>query len=170
MRRNTADGITVCLWSDGGVTGLLGVRLRGVPARPRRADALEVGRLFLGEACLVSQSELADLYVAAKKARKIDSLPGTVRRLFSESRRPRRPVLSWRVLETARDGKPQQRVAVLPRLRWPGLAVWDYCGGRGSSRGRYELVREVARDGCYESHGFRFRNLADMWAHLEGCL
>lgn len=167
MRRNTADGITVCLWSDGGVTGLLGMRLRGVPARPRRPDALAVGRLFMGEVCLFDQAELGSLYVAAKKARKIDSMPGTVLRLMREAQKPRRPVLSWHVLETDRDGKPQERVAVLPRLRWPGLAVWDYCGGRNSSRGRYELVREVSRDGCYESHGFRFRNLDDMWAHLE---
>ncbi len=82
---------------------------------------------------------------------------------------PRAPAaISWTVTRADRDGRPTERVAILPRIRWPGLAVFDYCGGPGSKDGRYVLVRRLqgTRD-SYGTTGFAFKNLAALWAHLE---
>lgn len=179
MRRRTFDGIDVYLWDDGAVTGALGYGLRGVPVRrPTGAAirrALVAGRLLLGELCIWRAAELGDLYAAARRAADIDGLPGTMRRIMRERRAkadaPATPLLSWAVVATDRDGKPTERVARLPRIRWPGLAVWDFCGGPGSSRGRYVLMSRIAGAGTgdetYKDTGLAFSRLDRMWAHLR---
>lgn len=175
MRRRTADGIDVCLWDDGALTGSLGYRLRGVPMRrPRAPDAIatarRAGALLLGEVCLWESSELAVLFAACERAARLDGLPGTARRLVRERReREARPRLSWTTLQTDRDGVTTLRFAALPRLFWPGLGVWDTCGKAGSAGGRYELVSRLpqSRD-TYVATGFRFATLVDLWTHLRG--
>ncbi len=166
-RATSFDGVTVCLWSDGGLTGRLGRYIKGLPARPRTANAIAAGRLFLQCIDLYEQREFAQLYKAARKACRLDAQPGTVRRFYSEaSRRDSRPSVKWEVLRTDSRGKATERVTILPRLRWPGLVVFDFCGGPGSASGRYQLF---SRDGdCARPTGFAFRNLADLWSHLEG--
>lgn len=173
MRRHTADGIEICLWENGAITGALGIGLRGVPvARPKTEAAVNLarrtGRLMLGEVCLYDADELSALYIAARKAALSDGLPGTLRAAYRAAR-DRRALLAfnWTVLSADRDGNATERVARLPRLRWPGVAVWDYCGGPGSSRGRYHLVRETQRgSGTYAETGFVFGTLSALCAHL----
>jgi hypothetical protein len=167
-RRRTLDGYDVCLWDDGAITGALGYRINGVPMRrPRteaaRALARTAGRLLLGEACIRNLAELGPVYAAAERAAREDGLPGTLRRYLNEARLP---TLAWTVLHADRDGRPVERVARLPRLRWPGLVVWDFCGGPGSANGRYVLMT-ATRDGTAYPTGLAFRNLAALWAHLR---
>lgn len=169
-RRRSADGLDLCLWSDGMVTGALGFRIRGIPCRRPRTNqaqdlALKAGRLFLGEACIFDRDELPALYQAAEKAARLDGLPGTVRRLVRQAQEPKGPALSWAVLHSDRDGKPTERVCHLPRLAWPGMVVFDFCGHVHSSRGRYRLFSE--RGGACHDTGFAFRNLAELQAHLR---
>lgn len=174
MRRRTADGIDVCLWEDGAITGSLGYRLNGVPLRrPRTAAAIatarRAGRLLLGEVCIHDAADLGELYVAAEAAARGDGLPGTMRRIYRKRQERRAlPPLAWKVTSTDRNGQPTERQAMLPRLRWPGLAVFDYCGGPGSNGGRYVLCGLVAgtRD-TYQATGLAFTRLADLWAHLS---
>lgn len=181
MRRRTFDGVDVCLWSDGCVTGSLGRGLSGVPMRRPRtvaalSRALAAGRLMLGEVCIREAGELGALYAACERAARLDAMPGTVRRILRESKQ-RAPSISpnWTVVSADRDGTATERVCRLPRLRWPGLVVVDYCGGPGSRDGRYVLC-DVKRsrhpvsgvDAEYlVSTGFAFRNLPALWAHLE---
>jgi len=178
--RLTADGVRVCLWDDGAVTGALGYKLRDVPMRRPRTDearqsARKAGRLLLGECCLWDAAELGELYAACVKAAAIDNMPGTVRRLVREARaKPVRLALRWVVTHTDARGTPIERTVRLPRLRWPGLHVFDFCGGPGSARGRYVLFEERmssapgVRSGLalYQT-GFAFRTLTDLWAHLD---
>lgn len=63
------------------------------------------------------------------------------------------------MIEADRDGNPRVRCWRLPRLRWPGLAVWN----DGSA---YSIWREVGRTGTYAPTGIAFSNLADLSAHL----
>lgn len=82
--RQTFDGIGIAMWCDGAVTGCLGAGLRNVPVARPRTDAsrvLEVraARLFLGEVCLHSASDLGPLHKACRWAAARDGLPGTVR-------------------------------------------------------------------------------------------
>lgn len=166
-RRLTADGIAVVAWSDGSVTGRFGA-LDGVPVRrPRTVAASQLARsaawLLLGEACLYDADELPRLYAACEKVARRGGLPGDVR---AEMRRVRVPPLAWTVAATDRDGTPTERYARLPRLRWPGLVVLDFCGGQGSSRGRYVLARETGRSGTVMPTGFAFTTLEALWAHL----
>lgn len=183
-RRHTFDGYDVCLWSDGAVTGALGRGLRGVPiARPRtpeaQALALKAGRLLLGEVCLWKAEELGDLYKAAKKAARGSGLPGDVRAEMKRQADAVPPIsIVWTVLIADRNGKPTERFGRLPRLLYPGLGIWDFCGGPGSSRGRYALVKRIptqwGRDGSRTSDetwsdtGFTFHRLADLYKHLRG--
>ena len=135
MRRSTSDGIDICLWSDGMITGAMGYRIRGVPAgRPRTTEsqrlALRAGRLLLGEVCLYDRAELGAVYAAARKAAAKDGLPGTLRaEIRKAEKRPAQIPIAWTVLATDRDGKARERFGRLPRLRWPGRAVFDFCGG-----------------------------------------
>ena len=66
-------GIGVVVWSDGAITGRLGVALRGVPvARPRtpeaRTAALRAAWMFADEACLYDADEIGALYAACRWA------------------------------------------------------------------------------------------------------
>jgi hypothetical protein len=171
MRRRTFDGFDVCLWDDGAVTGALGYRLRGVPVRrPRTAEGVTLARtagaLLLGAVCLYNIGELGPVYAAAEKAARLDGLPGTMRSILREAKAGMHPTLTWTVLHADRDGNPRERVARLPRLRWPALIVWDFCGGPGSAHGRYVLMNSD-RNGTCTVTGHAFRRLADLWAHLE---
>lgn len=173
MRRRTADGFEINLWENGAVTGALGIGLRGVPVRRPKspeaiADARKAGALMLGEACLYDVDELPVVYEAATRAARIDNMPGTLRRLLRERRaRMGRVTLQWTVTETDREGTPRERVCRLPRLRWPGLVVFDFCGGPGSQRGRYRLFRTtLAAPDTATDTGFAFRTLDALWRHL----
>lgn len=168
-RRKTSDGIIVVMWSDGAITGALGRGLPGVPiARPRsakgRAMSIQAAWLFMGEVELYDLADVGPLYAACRKVARLGGLPGDVRAQMRGLDQAS-PTPSWVVLSADRDGRPTERVWVLPRLRWPGLAVWDTCG---SARGRYEIVAEVARGaGTYQTTGMRFRRLAQLFRHLE---
>lgn len=171
MTRKTADGITAHLWSDGGITAEMGYRLaKGVPVRRRLGGekldrALKAGRLMLGDIGWYDRDEAPKLYAAAEKAA---VRGGDERDMRAILREQPLPALSWQTTRADRDGKPTERQARLPRLRWPRLAVIDYCGGSGSKDGRYVLVRLVpGRDGDCDTTGFAFRNLRALWAHLE---
>lgn len=173
MHRMTADGFEVLCWDDGAITGALGSGLNGVPvARPRTPEAVErtraVGRLFMGEVCLHDLADLPALHRACVRAATIDRMPGTVRRLLREHRsRVSIPKMIWTVQQADRDGRPVERMCRLPRLRWPGLVVFDFCGGPGSARGRYQLWRDEHRDGVCTPTGFAFARLSDLWRHLQ---
>lgn len=174
MRRRTADGYEINLWENGAVTGALGIGFRGVPVRRPKsreaiADARKAGALLLGEVCLYNADELPAVYVAATKAARIDNMPGTLRRLLRKRReRQGRVTLQWTVTQADRDGNPRERVCRLPRLRWPGLVVFDFCGGPGSQRGRYRLFRTtLAAPDTATDTGWAFRTIADLWRHLE---
>jgi hypothetical protein len=174
MRRRTADGIDVCLWDDGGLSGwfghaLPGVRLRRPRTAKARHDALRAGRLLLGDVCMYDVDELGDLYAAAERAK--DGLPGTMRRIYRERLDQRYALrLTWTVTSTDREGRPTERVARLPRLRWPDLVVWDFCGGPGSKLGRYVVHRRLPGRGANTTMatGFSFYRISDLLAFLAG--
>lgn len=166
MRRSSADGTHLLLWCDGAVTGALGYRLPGCAmVRPRSsagvALALKAGRLMLGEACLWADTDLPALQRAAARAARTDGLPGTVRRLMRAS-----PALrpAWQVLATDRDGRWRERVWVLPRLRWPGTAVFQHRRG-GEYQVWYRLTGDPY-DRTYRPGGPAFRTLAGLLAFL----
>lgn len=177
--RRTADGAHVELWDDGALTGAGGLAFPGVPvARPRtdeaRRQALAAGRLVAGElarptedpsAALYDAGELPTLYATARRlvARDLGATPGGLRAAFAEAEEraalARFPV-RW---ETIAAGC---RVGHLPRIRWPGLAVWH-------ERGVYEvmMVQRVAVVGVRTSEalvptGFRFGTMRDLVRHL----
>lgn len=178
--RLTYDGIGVNLWSDGAITGVLGLKLRGVPIRrPKTKEAADrlrmAGWLALDEVCLWKVDDLPALLKAADKVVQIDNLPGTLRRLMREEQARPAPIkLHWQVLHADRDGRVTERVAVLPRLRWPGVAVWDYCGGPGSQNGRYGIAYRTrgqgnlgASDVTYDPTGPSFKRLSEVFAFLH---
>jgi hypothetical protein len=180
MSRTTADGLIVELWSDGPVTGAVGLGLQGIPMRrPRTPEALRValkaGRLLLGEVCIHDRGDLADLYAAAEWAAKRDGLPGTmrarVRAVREREPKPLLPKLTWVVQSADRNGRPTSRFAMLPRLLYPGRAVFDHCGyGRAGGIRRYELVnvvRDRHGDLIASTTGISFANLAELWAFLR---
>lgn len=169
-KRLTADGIAVLALSDGSVTGRFSA-LRGVPVRrPRtpeaRAAALRASSLLMGEVELYDLPEVPALYAACERIAKRGGTPGDVRAEMTRTRGAAHPPLTWLVTQTDRDGRPTERQARLPRLLWPGLAIIDYCGGPGSARGRYVLVREIAQ-GTVATTGFAFATLNALWAHLQ---
>lgn len=166
--RKTADGTGVVLWSDGAVTGRMGLKLPGVPmVRPRTETgasvALAAGWLLMGEIGLYDLDEVPGLYGACRWAATRNGTPGDVR-----ARANRRPPLrpSWVVVQADRDGTPTERVWRLPRLLWPGLVVWDHVH-RGARRGgRYEVF-SVDRDNVCMTTGCAFDRLSELAAHLE---
>ena len=168
MRRVTVDGTEVLLWDNGAVTGPLGYALAGVPiARPRTPEAVEAartaGRLVMDEVSLLDADELPAFYRASRSA-------GGDRAAMWRKARPDTPPcrLVWATLHTDPRGIPTERVASLPRLKWPGLKVWDFCGGPGSAGGRYVLCKQMSGSSAtYEPTGFRFGNLKELWKHLE---
>lgn len=170
--RQTADGRSVYLHSDGLCLGALGYPIRGLPSRsPQTEDRqrllLRAGWLLMGEVGIHDAADLPDLHRACLRAASTDGLPDTVRRVLAEIQAPRL-TLEWVVTAADRAGRPTERQARLPRLRWPGLAVIDYCGGAGSSRGRYHLVEVIDRerpDVC-RATGFEFSSLAALTEYL----
>jgi hypothetical protein len=168
-QRTTADGVAVVLWSDGPVTGRMGYALPGVPvARPEGAAAVEAalaaGWLLMGEASLYDAEEMPALYAACRWSADRGRGPGGVRARLARVGRVRiAPV--WEVIRTDREGKPTVRAWRLPRVRWPGLAVWDHVSV-GAKGARYEVMA-CGRDGVCFTTGLRFSTLAALAAHLE---
>ena len=172
MTRRDATGFDVCLWDDGAITGALGIGIRGVPvSRPKTAEqihrARSTGILMLGDVCLYDRDELPALYVAARAAAKIDQMPGTMRRILREQG-SRRPSLPWRTERTDARGNVTERSCRLPRMWWPGIVIFDFCGSVGSARGRYQVWRDEKRDGTCTPTGFNFATLAELWTYLDG--
>lgn len=178
--RRTLDGHGVELWSDGAILTPFGQRVRGVPMRrPRRPEsqraALRAGWLFMGEVCIAHDDELGALYTACVDVAADDGLPGDVRaKLRQGNATPIALKPSWTVVAADSRGNPVERVWTLPRLRWPGLVVFDFCGTTGSARGRYRLFERRASVGAcgrvgdaLDDTGFAFRRLSDLFAHLH---
>lgn len=170
--RRSYDNVRVDLDSDGtlwigsqrsSTSGAAGVRTDASLDRARR-----VGRLLMDNACILEAAEITALY---RRGRTLARPPETLREL-RETCEPKGPPvkLVWSVVSADRDGRPTERVCSLPRLRWPGLVVFDFCGGPGSSGGRYRLFRRVptAPDTTMDT-GFAFARLADLWDHLDSC-
>lgn len=162
--RETAEGHSIKLWSDGSLTWTMNQYVAGSPrARtPKNVElALRAGWLVLGDVELYNDSEVPSLVEAARWAAESGLGPGEVReragKILSSA-----PVLhpTWTVLEADRDGFPTVRVWRLPRIRWPGLAVW-------LERGTYTICRQLGRSDTYESTGFAFTNLADVSTFLH---
>lgn len=174
MTRRTYDNRRVDLDSDGSLW-IDSQRSPDLGAAPVRSDAAierarAVGWLVMGYACILDAAEVSDLY---RRGRALPRAPGSMRDLQAAlAPKPGAPVsLFWTVMSADRDGKPTERVCSLPRMRWPGLVVFDFCGGPGSSGGRYRLFRKVPnkageRDAAVADTGWAFRRLADLWAHL----
>lgn len=169
-RRVTADGIAVEVWSDGAVVGRWGFKLPGVPiVRPRTPAALSIALtaawLLAGEVEAHDLDEVGDLYGACRRAAKHGGRPGDVRAHLADARRPKiTPV--WTVVSTDRDGHPTERFWRLPRLRWPGMVVWDHVSV-GASGGRYEIMHLArgTQETCVPT-GIRFATLAGLAEHL----
>lgn len=176
MRRKTSDGIVVLLWNNGAVTGMLGVGLPKVPlVRPQTQaaveEALTVGRLMLDDVCSYHQTELPDLYRAAKKAARSDGLPGTVRRVFQELQQQKKQFklqLAWQVSQTDSHGHVTERWSRLP-LRWPSMYIFD----TRSEEKRYGVFHRHAEpnedphDISVVDTGIRFRTLRELFAFLD---
>ena len=158
-RRTTADGKRVSLWSDGSLPWALGYAIRG-SAHPRtegqRSRALTAGWLVLGEVCLYDASEVSGLISAARWSADRDGSPGTMRARLHRSAAPK-PV--WEVLQTDRDGRPTSRVWRLPRIQFPGVAIWH-------ERGTYEVMHEIGHTGTFSPTGIRSKTLRGVWAQL----
>lgn len=170
--RRTSDNRVIEIWSNGAVTGRMGFGLDGVPlARPKTAEAiareLTVAWLFAGEVELYDYAEIGALHRACRKVAAKHGTPGDVRAETARLLTPAAPALRWAVRSADRDGRPTERVAVLPRLFWPGLVVFDFCGSAGSKRGRYQVWRtEGAHGACFPT-GCDFSTLAELWTHLR---
>lgn len=160
-RRSTYDGKHVLLWDDGSLTWALGYSIKG-SAHPRtekqRETALRAGWLVMGEVSLYEADEVPDLIKAARWVAQRSGDPGDVRKRFHEKTSPRL-IPQWTVLETDRDGRPTLRVWRLPRLRYPGTAIWD-------ERGRYEIMYEIDRSGTYRPSGLRAASLREIVSML----
>ena len=157
--RKTAEGSIVKLWSDGAITWALGRYIKGSPHARTPAQitaALAAGWLVMGDVELYDDDEVSALVEAARWAASRGLDPGAMRARLS---RPAvlRPV--WSVVEADRDGKARVRVWKLPRLRWPGLAVW-------ADGATYSIWREAGSSGTYRPTGIEFSNLADLSTHL----
>jgi len=171
-RRKTADDKDVALWSDGTLTwGRLGTAIKGSPhARtPVQVEAARrAGWLALGEVELYDATEVPKLIAAARKVADRGGTPGELRAEFARSAsRGERLVPTWTTIETDRDGRPLVRVWKLPRLLYGNLAVWDERRGRGASRGRYQVMREIGRSGTYVPTGHDFHDLQALSAWLR---
>jgi hypothetical protein len=126
---------------------------------PEQVDAaLAAGWLVMGDAELYSAEELPGLVRAARWAVARGLGAPEMRRRFA---RPAPLAPAWTVLATDRDGRPTLRCWRLPRLVWPGLAVW-------AERGRYSIMSELpGRCGTYAPTGFEARTLGGLRTHLE---
>jgi hypothetical protein len=168
-RRKTADGTSVYLWNDGALTWPLGRYIEG-GMHPRTAEqrerAFRVGNLVLGDIELYNDDEVSELIAAARWTVERDGLPATMRSRFaSQRRKASQPTPVWRVMSADRNGKPTERVWVLPRLSpWRGHAVWD----ERRPSGRYHLHAKCTRtvvgvhrpaDDVYEPTGLSFPTL-----------
>lgn len=163
-RRQSADDKTVALWSDGAITGGLGIYIKGSPCartEAARVEALTAGWLVMGDVCLYDFSEVPSLIAAARKTARAGGDAGDMRRALA-ARPPLRPV--WSVLETDRDGNPTLRVWRLPRVSHPGLAIWDDARGGG---GRYQVMTEIQRSGTFAPTGVRYHTLAEVATYLD---
>lgn len=159
--RKTASGSIIHLWPDGEITWALGLCIEGSP-HPRtdaaRDLALRAGWLVMGEVELYDDDEVTALIRAARWAAARGLGPGGMRaRLHAPV--TLRPI--WETLGADRSGRPTLRVWRLPRLRWPGLAVWH-------ERGRYSVMREIQRSGTYAPTGVELRTLAEVTEYLLG--
>ena len=103
--------------------------------------------------------ELGAFYKACRQA----TSKGLTRAHLPEKAPALRP--NWTLVETDRDGNPVERFWRLPRLQWPGLAVFDYCGRRNSSGGRYEVFT-IDRDNVCFTTGMRFSTLEALAEYL----
>jgi hypothetical protein len=163
-RRTTFDGKHVCLWSDGSLTWAFGHAIKG-SAFPRTAEqterALRAGWLVIGEVEIHNADDVSDLVAAARFVAERSGLPGDVRARLAAMREPKGPAPVWNVLASDRDGRPTLRVWRLPRLGWPGLAVWH-------ERGRYEVMRALPGRGAdtYEPTGFKASTMREVRALL----
>ena len=166
-RRNTADGIHVCLWADGSLTWAMGRAIKGAwfnPKPERREVALRAGWLALGEAELYDSADVPDLCRAARYAAERDGLPGTLRKRLFATKCALVP--SWTTQVADRDGKPRERVWVLPRLGLlAGTAVFD----KGHGSDRYQVWHRISgTKDSYEPSGFGFPTQAKLVEHLGG--
>lgn len=171
----TADGYDIVLLHGGALVGRNGAPILDLPVvRPKTREAWErdlaAGRRVLGDASLYDLAELPGLYKAARAAvaqKGSDALPGDVRAAYAaQAQRAERPALklAWRTYQTDRDGRPTVRVAVLDRMRWPGLAVWH-------EKGRYALMAFVHSSGRRPDEtlaptGFSFGSQRELVDHL----
>ena len=158
--RRTAQGSIVHLWQDGAITWALGRYIDG-SAHPRTAEqatcALVAGWLVMGDVELYDDEEVPALIAAARWTAARNGTPGEMRSRLHR-RAPLRPV--WLTLESDRDGRPVVQCWKLPRLRWPGLAIWK-------DRGRYSAWNEVCGSGTYEPTGCEFANLREVAVYLD---
>lgn len=156
--RQTFDGLTVQLWSD----GTFGSRFSTIPGLPhRRRKAPDMSKLwsFMERVPLLEADELADAFLKATEPRASKA----------PQYRPR-----WEVTRTDSRGCVTERRASLPRLMFPGgYVIFDEPG----TRERYSLWHtETTNTGFYapairpSPHLVRdagFRRLRDLFAHLE---
>lgn len=167
----TADGVKVVLWDDGSITGAMGYELKGfrmVRPRTKRGVAVQAGTMFLDDLSLYDLSELGDAYKAYRWAAEKGKTHGEARAKFSgkgERAAKGKLIPDWHVVSADRDGRPKERVWRLPRIRWPGLAVWDHGGKWAGGRERYELMN-VDRGGTAKTTGVTFRNMQELEKHL----
>ena len=173
LARRTADHVLVELTSDGAVWfGMVREPGRGMSPRrsPEAAERVKLAsRVVLGWAEVYTVAELQELLIVARSMAKLPSTIAEVRAEQERQNAPARPRLHWVVTAMDSRGKVTERTCWLPRLRWPGMAVVDFCGSVGSSGGRYVVFRRVSgtRD-VAKPTGFAFRRLADLWTFLDG--
>lgn len=156
--RKTADDIVVQLWSDGAITTGMGTVV-GQEARSEEKLSLYLaaGWLVMGEVELYDASEVKRLLLAARWTAERGLDPGAMRERLHQ-KVTLKPI--WTTLEADRAGKPTLQCWVLPRLRWPGLAVFR-------EKGAYSICQEVGhRSGTYSPTGFEFSNLRQLTDHL----
>lgn len=177
-QRRTSDNITIMLWSTGMVSSRFDT-LPGVPARrPRTADgqakALAAGWLFMGWVELFELAELPDLYKACERVARRGGLPGDVGRELEAMALPDEPVLFMKFVTTSGDARGQwvEQVAVLDRIRWPGLRVLR-------TRAGYEVFYESQfksyagmrfPDPAHMSTGFKCSNRRELARYLFSLL
>lgn len=172
--RRTADGTQVEVWDDGAVTGGYGMALPGVPVvRPRtddaRREALAAAWMLAGDVALYDLAEVPALYATARKVAQAGGGAAEFHAALRDAQETpaRAPALrlQWQTYETDATGRPTVRVAILDRMRWPGLAVWH-------ERGRYLLmnVEYIANQRRSEPvlvpTGFTFRSQQELATHL----
>lgn len=159
-KRRTAQDSIVYLWPDGSLTWAFGRFVDGSPrARtPEQVErALSAGWLAMGDVELYDDAEVPQLIRAARWAVEHGTGIAGMRERFHRAV-PLRP--AWTTLQTDRTGKPTLQCWRLPRLRWPGLAVWR-------ESGRYSIWTEQGRSGTYAPTGLSFTNLSALRAHLD---